>query len=89
MLQIQCLDMDPLAKIRIGHDNSGQGGSWHLDFVEITNRDTGQRYHFPCRRWFSKEHEDGLIERDIFPGQPAPPLQKAVVAVGFKSRQLP
>ena len=28
----------------------------------------GSTYHFACRRWFSRNEDDGLIERDLFPG---------------------
>ncbi|KAF5837533.1 hypothetical protein DUNSADRAFT_4226 [Dunaliella salina] len=52
-----------LKKIKIGHDNHGAGPGWHLDHVEIWDDATGQRYFFPCQRWFDKTEEDGLIER--------------------------
>ena len=35
MVQIQAPELDPIVRLRIGHDNSGHGGSWHLDFVEV------------------------------------------------------
>ena len=31
--QVQSPELDPLFKLRIGHDNSGHGGSWHLEYV--------------------------------------------------------
>jgi hypothetical protein len=49
-----------------------EGGTWHLNYVEITNIATRVSYHFPCRRWFSKTEDDGKIERDVFLGVPMP-----------------
>ncbi|KAG1662011.1 hypothetical protein FOA52_009500 [Chlamydomonas sp. UWO 241] len=66
--ELQCLEMDPIAKLRIGHDNSGQGGSWHLSHVEVTNRESGVRTIFPCNNWLSKTDGDGQIERVLVPG---------------------
>ena len=65
-LQITAPEVDPLVKIRIGHDNSGLGPAWHLERVEITNRGTGKRFMFPCNRWLSKSEDDFQIERDLF-----------------------
>ena len=33
---MNCPELDPLFKLKIGHDNSGHGGSWHLDYVSQT-----------------------------------------------------
>ena len=30
---------------------------------------SGVLYHFPCQRWLSRDEDDGLIERDLFPGE--------------------
>ena len=32
-LQVECEDIGPLQKIRIGHDNAGMGSAWFLDKV--------------------------------------------------------
>ena len=29
----------------------------------------GVTYYFACQRWFSRDEDDGLIERDLFPGR--------------------
>lgn len=65
--QITAREVDPLKKIRIGHDNSGAGPAWHLRHVEIINKATGARYLFPCNKWFSKSDDDFQIERDLYP----------------------
>eukprot|EP00798_Chlamydomonas_sp_ICE-L_P013676 gene13676-19564_t len=64
---ISAPDIEPLAKIRIGHDNAGMGAAWHLDHVEVTHKGTGSKYHFPCNKWFSKSEDDFQIERDLYP----------------------
>lgn len=65
VFDVQSLELDPLYKIRIGHDNSGQAGSWHLAYVEITNRETGQRYHFPGDRWLSLTDGERQLECEV------------------------
>ncbi|KAG2501257.1 hypothetical protein HYH03_001064 [Edaphochlamys debaryana] len=61
-------DVGPMKKIRIGHDNSGFGPSWHLNRVEVTNLKTGEHRVFPANKWFSTTDDDFQIERDLFPG---------------------
>ena len=58
---------------RIGHDDKGMfGGGWMLDNVEIEAPSTqGKRIHFPCGRWLDKKEDDGLIERELLPGDGA------------------
>ncbi len=29
----------------------------------------GTTYYFACHRWLSRDEDDGLIERDLFPGE--------------------
>ena len=37
-------EVDPLRKLRVGHDNSGVGAAWHLAWVEVLNKATGKRW---------------------------------------------
>ncbi len=55
-----------LLNSRIGHDNSGISPAWHLKQVKI-NTPQGESYDFPCKRWFDKYEDDGLIERVLYP----------------------
>ncbi|KAF5839075.1 Lipase/lipooxygenase [Dunaliella salina] len=65
---LTALDVGPLTKIRIGHDNSGGiGAPWHLAYVEVVNKTTGGRTRFNANCWFSTEHDDYQIERDLYP----------------------
>uniref|UniRef100_H2LK33 Lipoxygenase homology PLAT domains 1 n=1 Tax=Oryzias latipes TaxID=8090 RepID=H2LK33_ORYLA len=67
---VEAVDIGPLKKLRIGHDNCGSAG-WFLDWVEIDAQSLGQKLRFPCGRWLDKGEDDGAIVRDLFPN----PLQ--------------
>uniref|UniRef100_A0A3B4WNI6 Lipoxygenase homology PLAT domains 1 n=1 Tax=Seriola lalandi dorsalis TaxID=1841481 RepID=A0A3B4WNI6_SERLL len=67
---VEAVDIGPLKKLRIGHDNCGSAG-WFLDWVEIDAPSLGQKQRFPCGRWLDKGEDDGAIIRDLFPN----PLQ--------------
>ncbi|XP_070780971.1 lipoxygenase homology domain-containing protein 1 [Enoplosus armatus] len=69
---VEAVDIGPLKKLRIGHDNCGGGSAgWFLDWVEIDAPSLGQKLRFPCGRWLDKGEDDGAIIRDLFPN----PLQ--------------
>uniref|UniRef100_I3JKU2 Lipoxygenase homology PLAT domains 1 n=1 Tax=Oreochromis niloticus TaxID=8128 RepID=I3JKU2_ORENI len=67
---VEAVDLGPLKKLRIGHDNNGSAG-WFLDWVEIDAPSLGQKLHFPCGRWLDRGEDDGAIIRELFPN----PLQ--------------
>ncbi|XP_051267644.1 lipoxygenase homology domain-containing protein 1 [Dicentrarchus labrax] len=65
---VEAVDIGPLKKLRIGHDNCGGGSAgWFLDWVEIDAPSLGQKLRFPCGRWLDKGEDDGAIIRDLFP----------------------
>uniref|UniRef100_A0A3B3ZLB7 PLAT domain-containing protein n=1 Tax=Periophthalmus magnuspinnatus TaxID=409849 RepID=A0A3B3ZLB7_9GOBI len=66
---VEAVDLGPLKKIRIGHDNGSAG--WFLDWVDIDAQSLGQKLRFPCGRWLDRGEDDGAIVRDLFPN----PLQ--------------
>ncbi|KAM3842453.1 LOW QUALITY PROTEIN: lipoxygenase homology domain-containing protein 1 [Diretmus argenteus] len=69
---VEAVDIGPLKKLRIGHDNRGGGSAgWFLDWVEIDAPSLGQKLHFPCGRWLDTGEDDGATIRDLFPN----PLQ--------------
>uniref|UniRef100_A0A665W322 Lipoxygenase homology domains 1a n=1 Tax=Echeneis naucrates TaxID=173247 RepID=A0A665W322_ECHNA len=63
---VEAVDIGPLKKLRIGHDNCGSAG-WFLDWVEIDAQSLGQKQRFPCGRWLDRGEDDGAIIRDLFP----------------------
>ena len=72
-LEVNCLPYNQsfknlrLTRFRIGHDNSGFGGAWFLDKVEIDCPSLGKRWVFPCKRWLAKNKDDGALERELYP----------------------
>ena len=52
-------------QLKIRHHNSGFGGSWFLDRVEVFCQDT--KTIFPCQKWFGDNEDDGKIERTLIP----------------------
>ncbi|KAL0965208.1 hypothetical protein UPYG_G00278200 [Umbra pygmaea] len=62
---------DVIEKIRIGHDNRGINGGWHLDRVEIRRllrKGKGsETIIFPCERWLAKSEDDGETVRELVP----------------------
>ncbi|XP_056288042.1 lipoxygenase homology domain-containing protein 1-like isoform X1 [Pseudoliparis swirei] len=65
---VEAVDIGPLKKLRVGHDNCGGGSAgWFLDWVEIDAPSLGLKLHFPCGRWLDKGEDDGAIVRDLFP----------------------
>ncbi|KAK1884574.1 Lipoxygenase like domain containing protein 1, partial [Dissostichus eleginoides] len=65
---VEAVDIGPLKKLRVGHDNRGGGSAgWFLDWVEIDAPSLGQKLRFPCGRWLDKGEDDGAIIRDLFP----------------------
>uniref|UniRef100_A0A3P8UHJ0 Lipoxygenase homology PLAT domains 1 n=1 Tax=Cynoglossus semilaevis TaxID=244447 RepID=A0A3P8UHJ0_CYNSE len=62
---VEAVDLGPLKKLRIGHNNCGSAG-WFLDWVEVDAPSMGQKLRFPCGRWLDKGEDDGVIVRDLF-----------------------
>uniref|UniRef100_A0A8C7A7U9 Lipoxygenase homology PLAT domains 1 n=1 Tax=Neovison vison TaxID=452646 RepID=A0A8C7A7U9_NEOVI len=64
---IYAIDLGPLTKIRIRHDNSGNRPGWFLDRIDITDMNNEITYYFPCQRWLAVEEEDGQLSRELLP----------------------
>ena len=62
---IDTVDLGDIAKVTIGHDNSGFGPDWFCENISIEYEATGKEWHFPCGRWFSDSQDDKLLIRDI------------------------
>ncbi|XP_075875519.1 lipoxygenase homology domain-containing protein 1 [Nelusetta ayraudi] len=64
---VTCVDLGPLKKLRIRHDNSHAHSSWYLDRVEIVDTKDDTTYYFPCNRWLAVDEDDGQIARELVP----------------------
>ena len=61
------IDVGPLERIQIGHDNSRPFPGWHCAQVEVTNVSSGETTTFPCDQWFDRKQGDKKVERVLFP----------------------
>ncbi|XP_041854417.1 lipoxygenase homology domain-containing protein 1 isoform X1 [Melanotaenia boesemani] len=64
---VTAVDLGPLKKLRIRHDNSNPYSSWYLDRVEIVDTMEDTTYYFPCNRWLAVDEDDGQIARELVP----------------------
>ncbi|KAI4894673.1 hypothetical protein NFI96_015585 [Prochilodus magdalenae] len=64
---ITAVELGPLKKLRIRHDNSHSHSAWYLDRVEIVDTKDDTRYYFPCNRWLAIDEDDGQIARELVP----------------------
>ncbi|XP_069323942.1 lipoxygenase homology domain-containing protein 1 [Eulemur rufifrons] len=64
---VYAIDLGPLTKIRIRHDNSGNRAGWFLDRIDITDMNNEITYYFPCQRWLAVEEDDGQLSRELLP----------------------
>ncbi|XP_006835208.1 PREDICTED: lipoxygenase homology domain-containing protein 1 [Chrysochloris asiatica] len=64
---VHAMDLGPLTKIRIRHDNSGNRAGWFLDRIDITDTTNEITYYFPCQRWLAVEEDDGQLSRELLP----------------------
>ncbi|XP_068166911.1 lipoxygenase homology domain-containing protein 1 [Antennarius striatus] len=64
---VTAVDLGPLKKLRIRHDNTSSHSSWYLDRVEIVDTKDDTTYYFPCNRWLAVDEDDGQIARELVP----------------------
>ncbi|KAL4660900.1 lipoxygenase homology domain-containing protein 1-like [Arapaima gigas] len=64
---ITAIDLGPLKKLRIRHDNTSPQTAWFLDRVEIVDTKEETTYYFPCNRWLAVDEDDGQIARELVP----------------------
>uniref|UniRef100_A0A8C5H6N3 Lipoxygenase homology domain-containing protein 1-like n=1 Tax=Gouania willdenowi TaxID=441366 RepID=A0A8C5H6N3_GOUWI len=64
---VTAVDLGPLKKLRIRHDNSNSHSTWYLDRVEIVDIKEDMTYYFPCNRWLAVDEDDGQIARELVP----------------------
>ncbi|XP_030623777.1 lipoxygenase homology domain-containing protein 1 [Chanos chanos] len=67
VFSVTAMDLGPLKKLRIRHDNSNANAAWFLDRVEITDGKDDTTYFFPCKRWLAVDEDDGQLARELVP----------------------
>ncbi|XP_036382736.1 lipoxygenase homology domain-containing protein 1-like [Megalops cyprinoides] len=67
MFSITAIELGPLKKLRIRHDNTQSYAAWFLDRVEIVDCKDDTTYYFPCQRWLAVDEDDGQIARELVP----------------------
>ncbi|UCE07926.1 MAG: hypothetical protein JSW07_07815 [bacterium] len=66
--RITSKDLGKLTKLRIRHNNSGDGPGWFLDYIDVTEvKQPKRNWHFPCNRWLAVNMDDRQIDRTLFP----------------------
>ncbi|XP_016306772.1 lipoxygenase homology domain-containing protein 1-like [Sinocyclocheilus anshuiensis] len=61
------MDLGPLKKLRMRHDNKQANAAWYLDRVEIFDVKDETMYFFPCQRWLAVDEDDGQLGRELVP----------------------
>ncbi|XP_060788698.1 lipoxygenase homology domain-containing protein 1 [Neoarius graeffei] len=64
---VKAVELGPLKKLRIHHDNSHANSAWYLDRVEIIDTKDETTYYFPCNRWLAVDEDDGQTVRELVP----------------------
>ncbi|KAF6302998.1 lipoxygenase homology domains 1 [Rhinolophus ferrumequinum] len=64
---LTAMDLGPLIKVRVRHDNAGKNGSWFLDRIDITDVNNDTTYYFLCQRWLAVDEDDGQLFRELLP----------------------
>ncbi|KAI8774235.1 lipoxygenasey domain-containing protein 1 [Biomphalaria glabrata] len=69
---IEAVTLGTLKSIIIGHTEKRPGAGWHLSYVAVKEPDFNDEQletFFPCEKWLDTGQDDGLTERQLFPGQ--------------------
>jgi hypothetical protein len=64
---VEAVDIGPIKKIKISHDNKGGFAGWFLEYIIVDTPLLGTRQVFSCNRWLDKGKDDGAIERELYP----------------------
>lgn len=58
VFEIKAVNLGTLTRIKISHDNKGwpiTSPDWYLEWVKVTDSDSGETIEFPCDAWLSKK----------------------------------
>ncbi|XP_070566658.1 lipoxygenase homology domain-containing protein 1-like isoform X2 [Ptychodera flava] len=60
---LEAPDIGEIKQIEIGHDGVTPKDGWYVEDIEVDMPTVGKHYHFSCKRWLSKDKDDGQISR--------------------------
>jgi len=80
VFEIEALNVSPLQFLRIGHDNSGIGASWHLSEVLVSSPGMPEA-QFVADRWLATGEGDGQTYVTLYPTGAKLPTHKYRVHV--------
>ncbi|XP_063957148.1 lipoxygenase homology domain-containing protein 1-like [Lytechinus pictus] len=60
---LEAPDVGEVHKVEIGHDGVTPQEGWFLEQMEIDTPTLGKHYLLPCRRWLSRDKDDGQTSR--------------------------
>eukprot|EP00736_Rhodelphis_marinus_P000918 Rmarinus@m.27357 len=87
--RIECIELGPLTKVKVGHDGSWFASSWFLDKVTIRNETTLEEWVFQLNDWIEKK-KGVPAEKMLFPlgegGEITPPTVYTITTVTGNER---
>ena len=66
VFKLEAVDLGKIYKMRIRHDNSLLNPAWYLEYVEVIDGTTNEKFMFHCERWLAKNKDDCKIERSFY-----------------------
>ncbi|XP_009905474.2 polycystin family receptor for egg jelly [Dryobates pubescens] len=69
-------DLGDICILRMWHNNKGSSPGWFLSRAEVVNMSTRKIWFFVCRKWFSVDKGDHLLERTFSVTDPKAPLHR-------------
>ncbi|XP_054255685.1 polycystin family receptor for egg jelly [Indicator indicator] len=69
-------DLGDISILRMWHNNKGSSPGWFLSRAQVENMSTRKIWFFVCRKWFSLDKGDHLLERTFSVTDPKAPLHR-------------
>ncbi|NXX41311.1 PKDRE protein, partial [Tricholaema leucomelas] len=69
-------DLGDISILKTWHNNKGSSPGWFLSRAEVENTSTRKTWFFMCRKWFSLDKGDQLLERSFSVTNPKAPLHR-------------
>jgi len=62
---VECCELGRLEKILLGHDNTGIGAAWYVEWLSVKCPTMGLLYRVSVQNWFSTNEGDKQLERTL------------------------